>query len=60
MNENSLFSFAKPLFPAYFPAAQSRKNSRKIEGNPLLSPRMDFPSFYYYAAVRVMFSLYVF
>lgn len=26
MNENSLFSFAKPLFPAYFPAAQSRKN----------------------------------
>lgn len=29
MNENSLFSFAKPLFSAYFPAAQSRKNLEK-------------------------------
>lgn len=39
MNENSLFSFAKPLFSAYFPAAQSRKNREKKKGNPLLSPR---------------------
>ena len=29
MNENSLFSFAKPLFSAYFPTEQSLKNRER-------------------------------
>jgi hypothetical protein len=53
------FPSQSPCFPLISlprKAGRIAKNRRKSAALPSL----DFPSFYYYAAVRVMFSLYVF